>query len=56
MKMNVFLTKRTVAKMRTWVSVEPTSEAKRPSRLRFDAFSKIYVSNQLIEQFELWED
>lgn len=50
MKRNVFLTKRTVVKMRTWVSVEPTSKAKRQSRLRSDVFSKIYVSDQLAEQ------
>lgn len=56
MKRNVFLTKRTVVKMRTLVSVEPTSKAKRQSRLRSDVFSKIYVSDQLAEQSELWED
>lgn len=56
MKRNVFLTKRTVVKMRTWVSVEPMSKAKRQSRLRSDVFSKIYVSDQLAEQSELWED
>lgn len=40
-KRNVFPTKRTMVKMRTWVSAEPTSKVKRQSRLRFDVFKKI---------------
>lgn len=36
MKTNVFPTKRTMVKRRTWVSVELISRAKRRSRLRFD--------------------
>lgn len=56
MKMNILLMKRTMVKMRMWVSTQPTRKGKGQSRLRFDGFSKKYVSNQFIEQSELWED